>query len=146
MRRTIRPGWAPRTRYQTVSSTRPHWVRGSFASSVAPTVVPDTVAGSAATSTALARLSFGGGVGGVVVLPAAVAGRIKTATVLAMVASLRMANLLEVGCAHRLARRQRPGHGRATVLRQTAWRAALLAGPARAGGPGGSAPCPARAP
>src|SRR4026209_1812754 len=75
MRTTRRPVWAPERRYQTVSCARPQSERGSLGSSVAPTVVPDTVAGKPSQAVAVARLSLGrgraggaaaGGCGGVV--------------------------------------------------------------------------------
>src|SRR6184192_3241479 len=54
--------------YQTVEWTLPHEGRGSAASSVAPTVVPRTLAG-ALTGLAPARLSFGGGATAAVARP-----------------------------------------------------------------------------
>src|SRR6266480_515449 len=54
--------------YQTVEWTLPHEGRGSVASSVAPTVVPRTLAGGL-TGLAPARLSFGGGATAAVARP-----------------------------------------------------------------------------
>src|SRR5512133_3489138 len=60
---TIVPSGAESIRYQTVASTRPHFdTCGSSRSTVASTVVPCVRAGKVGRSSALALLSFDGGV------------------------------------------------------------------------------------
>src|SRR5262245_53365642 len=101
MRTTSRPAWAPERRYQTVSWARPQSERGSLASSVAPTVVPDTVAGRPSTDVGVARLSLAGGPADRAA--AAVAGTMRSRATMAMtVACLRgllIASLLAVDTA-----------------------------------------------
>src|SRR5262245_20700390 len=119
MRTTSRPAWAPERRYQTLSWARPQSERGSLVSSVAPTVVPGTVAGRPATDVGVARLSLAGGPADRAA--AAVAGTMRRKATMAMtVACLRcllIASLLAGGHGHHLAGPQRGRHALVTVLR-----------------------------
>src|SRR5262245_12101390 len=123
MRTTSRPASAPERRYQTVSCARPQSERGSLGSSVAPTVVPDTVAGRPPTAVAVARLSLAGGPADRAA--AAVAGTMRReATMTMTVACLRcllIASLLAGWLSDHLARPQRGRHALVTVLRQPAY-------------------------
>src|SRR5262245_21433848 len=122
MRTTSRPASAPDRRYQTVSCARPQSERGSLGSSVAPTVVPETVDGSPATGVAVARLSLPGGPADRAA--AAVEGTMRKARMVTIVACLRcllIASLLTGWQREHLARPQRGGHALVTVLRQPAY-------------------------
>ena len=115
MRTTTRPGSVPEMRYQTVSRVRPQYEGGSLASSVAPTVVPETVPGNPATWVALARWSFGGG-GAAECAATAVAGAINRASKHAM--TVLMGSLLDGRSENHPARAQRAGYGRVTGVQQ----------------------------
>src|SRR2546423_12457992 len=114
MRTTIRPGCVPERRYQTVSWAAPQYEVGSLRSSVAPTVVPESVAGNL-TTVALVRLSFGGG-GAAECAATAVAGAISRAISVAM--TVLMGSLLDGRSKNHPARAQRAGHGRVTGVKQ----------------------------